>query len=304
MKKFIFKILVIFTAIMPVSYCLAGCSFYIDKPAVSNVYISDDGYLVVNNEKTDIKAHNEDKNYSLKDAYNELVKDGYSGTFSDFIKEYFSEEVNLYAEISQLCKTSVVMIERQNNTKTGSGVVIQKDNNGNAFILTNYHVTYPNASTDVFKLYLANDDYKQNKITATYVCGNEDYDLAILEVKNDNKINSTSVATIAKSSAKEGEQCIAIGNTHSKGISITSGNISKVNDKCSYSAGVLGAKTRTVLRHCAYIEKGSSGGGLFNLAGELIGITNAGESGDTTLMNYALPVESINNFLNEYFYKS
>lgn len=304
MKKLIFKIFVVITAIIPIGYCLAGCSFYIGDPPTSNVSISDDGYLVVNNQKTDIKAYNsdEEKNYSIKDAYDELIKDGYTGTFSDFIKEYFSENINLSAEISKTCKSSVVMIERTNNSKTGSGIIIKKDDNGNAFILTNYHVTYPNASVENFKIYLADDDLKQNKIAATFMCGDETADLAILKVENSEIIKSASVAILANTDVKEGEMCIAIGNTHSKGISITIGNISKINDKCSYSAGALGSKTRTVLRHCAYIEKGSSGGGLFNLAGELIGITNAGESGDTTLMNYALPIETIKEFLNENFY--
>ena len=64
---------------------------------------------------------------------------------------------------------------------------------------------------------------------------------------------------------------------------------------------ISGGRKYQVLRHCAYIEKGSSGGGLFNLAGELIGVTNAGEEGDTTLMNYAIPVEHISEFVNEVF---
>ena len=69
-------------------------------------------------------------------------------------------------------------------------------------------------------------------------------------------------------------------------------------EEISYTAS--GQKYQ-VLRHCAYIEKGSSGGGLFNLAGELIGITNAGESGDLTLMNYAIPIENVISFVSEFF---
>ena len=304
----LFKIFAIFIIIIPCMFAFSGCSINLGTSNQNTISISDDGYWVINGEKTTTRAEGKDgedgKNatdFTIKDAYDELVTEGYQGTFSDFIKEYFDFSVDISSEVSKECKPSVVAVTRKNSTKTGSGVIIKKDNNGNAFILTNYHVVYPSPQTEEFRLYLADDDKKENVIIASFVIGDENKDLAILKVENNQTIKSASAATIATSNASDGTTCLAIGNTHSKGIAITLGTVSKENDTCSYSAGSLGTISRSVLRHCAYIEKGSSGGGLFNLAGELIGITNAGESGEITLMNYAIPVEIINNFLDEVF---
>ncbi len=302
-----FKVFVIIFMIIPCIFALSACSFSICSHDTPTISISSDGYWVINGEKTTVKAEGKDgedgqdaENYTIKDIYNTLVsEENYTGSFSDFIKEYYSTD--LTSEISKICKPSVVSITRKNSTKTGSGVIFEKDEDGNAYIITNYHVVYPNPQTDEFRLYLANDDEKSNVIIATYVAGNENKDLAILKVENNETIKSASVATFAAKNASDGETCLAIGNTHSKGIAITLGTVSKEIDNCSYSAGSLGTISRTVLRHCAYIEKGSSGGGLFNLNGELIGITNAGESGETTLMNYAIPIEIVTEFISEVF---
>ena len=147
-------------------------------------------------------------------------------------------------------------------------------------------------------LYLADDDTKSNPISAKLTAKNEKYDLAILKVENNSLINQTNEVVLANQNPKIGETCIAIGNTHSKGIAVTLGNVSKEYEEISY---VSGGQKYEVFRHCAYIEKGSSGGGLFNLNGELIGITNAGEDGDLTLMNYAIPIENVNEFISDFF---
>jgi len=302
-----FKFIVIVFMIIPCIFALSACDFSICSHNTPTISISSDGYWVINGEKTAVKAEGKDgkdgqdaDNYTIKDVYDTLVsEENYTGSFSDFIKEYYSTD--LTSEISKICKPSVVSVTRKNSTKTGSGVIFEKDENGNAYIITNYHVVYPSPQTEEFRLYLANDDAKSNVIIATYVAGNENKDLAILKVENNETIKTASVATFANKNASDGETCLAIGNTHSKGIAITLGTVSKEIDNCSYSAGSLGSISRTVLRHCAYIEKGSSGGGLFNLRGELIGITNAGESGETTLMNYAIPIEIVTEFINEVF---
>lgn len=304
MKKTIkFKLIKIIFTVFLLIPCLFAFSSCKNCNANIDISISSDGYWVINGEKTNTKAKGEDgkdgidsSDFTIREIYDELLLDGYSGTFSDFIKEYFDLSMNLSAEIAQECKSSIVSISVNNGSKNGSGIVIKKDNQGTAYILTNNHVVNPNASTNSIKLYLADDDKKQNTITASFITKNETYDLALLKVENSETINNATVATFASKNASVGESCLAIGNTHSKGIAVTFGNVSKSLEEVSYTSG---GRKYQVLRHCAYIEKGSSGGGLFNLAGELIGVTNAGEDGDTTLMNYAIPIEHITEFVNE-----
>ena len=237
-----------------------------------------------------------DKNFSIKDAYDALVEEGYDKTFSEFIKDFFQYDISQI--ITDECKPCVVAINRKEySSKSGSGVFFKIENNS-AYIITNYHVVYPDQYTDTFYITLANDINKDFTMTATCQYVSDEVDLAILKIENDENVNKGKVVTFANKNAKDGESCIAIGNTHSKGISVTLGNISKAYDTCEYTAG--SKKIREVLMHCAYIEKGSSGGGLFNLAGELIGITNAGESGEITLQNYAIRIETVENFIEEF----
>ena len=275
MKKLnIFKIFAIFIFIFSGVFALSGCS------------------LINNNIASTIEVNS---NFTIKDAYEALKADGYNKSFSEFIKEFFYYDIT--KTISDECKPCVVSISRDQSAKTGSGVFIQIENNS-AYILTNYHVAYPIEYQEKFYINLANDNEKTKTMTAYYECGDDLVDLAILKIENDENVNQGKVATFAETNAKDGETCIAIGNTHSKGISVTIGNVSKAHDVCEYTAATK--RPREVLMHCAYIEKGSSGGGLFNLAGELIGITNAGESGDTNLQNYAIRIETVMEFLEDF----
>lgn len=282
MKKY--KILKLFAAafiLFSTVFAVSACSF-INK-----------------NNSTTIEVNSK---FTIKDAYQALKDDGYNKTFSEFIKEFFYYDASQI--ITENCKPSVVSISREEySSKTGSGVFIKIENNS-ALILTNYHVAYPLSYQEKFYINLADDSNKTKTMTAFYEYGNEDYDLAILKIENDETVNSGKVVTFADSSAADGEICIAIGNTHSKGISVTIGTVSKATDICEYIAGAKGKISREVLMHCAYIEKGSSGGGLFNLAGELIGITNAGESGDTTLQNYAIKIDSVLDFIETFINNS
>lgn len=301
----IFKFIIVIILIVPCIFAFSACSisFGNQTTSTSSVYISDDGYWVINGTKTNTKAEGKDgkdaPQFTVKEVYEELLSEGYEGSFSDFIKEYFNLSVDLSSIVAKECKPSVVAISVNKGSKNGSGVVIKKDNNGNAYVLTNNHVASPyyEGNTSI-KLYLASDDSKSNPISATLAAKNEDFDLAILKVENNELINQTSEVTFASKNPTIGDTCLAIGNTHSKGISVTLGNVSKELEFVSYTSG---GQKYEVLRHCAYIEKGSSGGGLFNLAGELIGITNAGENGDLTLMNYAIPIENVNEFVSEFF---
>ncbi len=306
-----FKLLSLVFILIPCFFAFSGCS--LTSNTQNSITISTDGYWVINGEKTDVKARGEDgkdgeiyQDYSIEEIYQAFVANGYTEDFENFFLEYFNMSLDLKQETTQNCITSVVTIENNYNLldpKKGSGVVIQKNSNGDAYILTNYHVCYPISNTLNYTIYLSSDENKQSPIEATYVFGNENKDLAILKVENNSNINSATVAQLASNNAEVGTTCIAIGNPSSfrDGMAVTDGVVGVETEQVAYNAGG-GTKPRTVLRHNAFIAPGCSGGGLFNLRGELVGINCAGETDSKYLLvNYAIPVEVINEFLNSFF---
>lgn len=86
-----------------------------------------------------------------------------------------------------------------------------------------------------------------------------------------------------------GETAIAIGNPENEGISVTQGIVSVDSEEIALQIDSTARSYRS-LRIDTAIYGGSSGGGLFNLKGELIGITNAGDPSDENI-NYAIPLQ-------------
>lgn len=189
----------------------------------------------------------------------------------------------------------------------GAGVIFKADKqNSKAYIVTCYHVV-KGLSTNVYVLLY--DSFKP--IKAKVVHYSVVYDIAVLELSPETdaknaaefKASVASACEIADSSyLLEGEGAIAIGNPLGAGISATRGIISKTTEIVK----IDGIEQR-LLRTDAAINGGNSGGGLFNLKGELIGIVNAkrtdNPSADSYIDNvaYAIPsnlaVSLANNIL-------
>ena len=168
----------------------------------------------------------------------------------------------------------------------GSGVIYKMDKaNGDAFIITNYHVVYDascnteNGISDDISVYLYGSEIEEKAIKATYVGGSLYYDIAVLLI-NDSEIltqSSASAVEIADSDkVTVGDSAIAIGNAQGLGISCTSGIVSVDSEHIEMTAA--DEKTEVsfrVMRVDTAINSGNSGGGLFDAEGNLIGIVNA-----------------------------
>lgn len=211
----------------------------------------------------------------------------------------------------------------------GSAVIISLNKEaGNAIVLTNYHVVYDAASdgengiSDCIYLYTygarerfyagnqdANGDGKVTEadrgdvggdgIKATFIGGAMYYDIAILEISGSEYLKN-SEATAAKIGSSEtveqGEKVFAVGNANGLGISVTAGILSVPSENISMSAldGSNATQSFRVMRTDAAINHGNSGGALFNVKGELIGITNAKNVEDETdALGYALPITQV-----------
>lgn len=215
------------------------------------------------------------------------------------------------------------MTQKSISHSMGSAVIYKIDDDY-TYILTNYHVVYSrsaNSDSDggiAYKIYgylYGNEsspidtgntdekgyqiyDYGQNGIAFEFVGGSIDYDIAVLKVET-SKIKALNENVSAVECADEyhvGETAIAIGNPENEGISVSQGIVSVDNEFISLSIDGTSRSYRSVRIDTA-IYSGSSGGGLFNAKGELIGITNAGDNSDQNI-NYAIPISIVKNVAN------
>ena len=168
---------------------------------------------------------------------------------------------------------------------SGSGFVLSKD----GYILTNFHVIENSTSVTV-------TDYSGNQYDAVIVGYDESYDVAVL------KIDATDLqpVVLGKSSDMEvGDQVIAIGNPLGElTFSLTGGLISALNREVTMSTGQVMDLIQT---DCA-INSGNSGGPLFNLYGEVIGITNAKYSSSSSGVSvdnigFAIPIDDVKSIV-------
>lgn len=212
---------------------------------------------------------------------------------------------------------------------TGSGVVYQIQDDY-TYIITNYHVlydanasaanngkmarrivcylygsegSYTNKGVDSDGLYVY--DYGVYGIECEYVGGSISNDIAVIRAETEDvqAINPNVKAAEFADEYYVGETAIAIGNPEGEGISVTEGIVSVDNEYINLQIDNAVRSYRS-LRIDTAIYGGSSGGGLFNLKGELIGITNAGNMTDQNI-NYAIPLEiakgTADNILHYYF---
>jgi serine protease Do len=196
---------------------------------------------------------------------------------------------------------SAVSIVCSDISSAGSGVIYKLDKEtGSAFIITNHHVVYDadkrtkNGISQKILVYFYGSEMDGFEIPAEYVGGSMQYDIAVLYIKESERLKESCMvpATIANSDKTVvGEAAIAIGNAKGAGTSACYGVVSVASEYLT----MLAADNKTtvtyrVLRVDTAVNSGNSGGGLYNEAGELMGIVNA-KIMDSTVENigYAIP---------------
>ena len=167
---------------------------------------------------------------------------------------------------------------------SGSGVVYKTEDDGSAFVVTNYHVVYEKGSntenhiSDKIFIYLYGMVNEKYAIPATFVGGSANYDIAVLRVDKSEVMKkaiergSVKAVQIGDSDGVlPGQTAIAIGNPATEelgGISVTGGIISVESEYISMTAlDSSGTVEMRVIRTDAPVNSGNSGGGLFNDAG-------------------------------------
>ncbi len=194
------------------------------------------------------------------------------------------------------------------------------------YLITNYHVIYDvNAgSTDklaeriVCYMYgsegepYATDeinqkggtvyDYGDYAIECEYVGGSATADLAVIRTRTAAiKAINPNIAQIEFADGYSvGQTAIAIGNPNGEGISVTKGIVSVDNEFIQLSVDGTTRDYRSIRIDTA-LYGGNSGGGLFDVNGELIGITNAGNNEDQNI-NYAIPLNIVKSTVESIMY--
>lgn len=185
---------------------------------------------------------------------------------------------NGYKDLYKQTVQSVVMVrvQRKSNGEiksTGSGVVVMEEGNS-AYVLTNAHVLKDLTTDFEVELFFSDEEgFLSGKSEIATVMG-KDYkeDVAVLEI---NKSTKYKVAELGDSSKVErGDFVYTIGSPYQKFNHTTSGNISNYNVKIDIDMINTGVTTPVyAILFDAPINKGNSGGALFDDEGKLIGIT-------------------------------
>lgn len=171
---------------------------------------------------------------------------------------------------------------------SGSGFVLTAD----GYILTNYHVI-EGASSVTATL------YDGTTYDAAIIGYDENNDIAVLKVEAD---NLTPVVLGDSDNMNVGDTVVAIGNPLGElTFSLTSGVVSALNREVTLSTNMIMELIQT---DCA-INSGNSGGPLFNLYGEVIGITNAKYSSSSMSeasidnIGFAIPINRIKSIVED-----
>lgn len=281
---------VLFSALMLFGGAMVAKHFFADRlgnQTTDTPYLSDG---TLDNGKTPSTVHDS----SGSDQYDYSSATFSKNNGSEGPTEYGSVKgtpkslIQAVAEVQDAVVEIVTSSKRSTVAGAGSGVIIHKD----GIIVTNYHVI--SGYTDIYVIVTDHGKtdetgaYQQEKYKATVRGVDENGDIAVLKITPVTELTVASIGCSANLLA--GEEVFAIGNPLGElGGTVTNGIISATSRQVQMSDG----ETMTLLQTNAAINSGNSGGGLFNLAGELIGIVNAKYSATGVEgLGFAIPIDT------------
>lgn len=185
------------------------------------------------------------------------------------------------------------------STSSGSGIIFYESSSGYYYLLTNNHVTVKDKEYD--KVSYSVEDYKGNTYTAYLKKELASYDLAVLYFKK-----STSLGVISRATTNPivGTEVVSVGQPKGQSNAITYGKVLSFPTAPTLSCAAYESYVKfNVLKHDAETASGSSGGAILDVNLKLVGIHYAGSrSSDKFIAGYAIPIEKINEFLNNYIW--
>jgi len=200
--------------------------------------------------------------------------------------EVYAANVNSTVGITTKAVTTNFWGYQTTQAASGSGFILSDD----GYILTNFHVIDSATAVTVTM-------YDGTEYDASLVGYDKSNDIAVLKIEAEN----LSPVILGNSDlVNVGDTVVAIGNPLGElTFSLTQGVVSALDREVTFSGGISMDLIQT---DCA-INSGNSGGALFNLYGEVIGITNAkysgSSSGSATIDNigFAIPINSVDTIV-------
>jgi len=327
------KLLLTLILILPFAFLLSACSL---EPSIVDI----EKKYSINNTSTYVITYSNGKQKSFTIENGKDGKDGKSLTIEEikkyceenditieqFFETYLDIDVNINPVKSATNKAiqSAISIftEDSSSVYAGSGVIYKMDSDY-TYIITNYHVTHNGTGLQgelatkimayqygerelVGKDENQNFIYDDSAIECEYVGGSDRYDIAVVRASTTKiKENNPNAQPIEVADNYElAETVIAIGNPSGDGLSVTEGIISVVSEKIQMNYdNSTDFKSIRVMRIDAAVNGGNSGGGLYNIVGELVGIINAKIiSSNIENIAYAIPIGNAINVAESIIY--
>ncbi len=198
------------------------------------------------------------------------VPDG--SPFQDFFDEFFKQQENGRGNNRQPRKVQSL----------GSGFVIDPK----GVIITNNHVI---ADADEITVDFTDGSSLKAKVIGT----DPKTDIAVLEVVPEKPLKAVAFGQSAKS--RVGDWVMAIGNPFGQGSSVTLGIVSAIN------RDIRSGPYDNFIQTDAAINRGNSGGPLFNMNGDVIGINTAiiSPSGGSIGLGFSIPSDLAINVIDQ-----
>ena len=199
--------------------------------------------------------------------------------------EVYAENVNSTVGITTSITTNYWGYQTT-SAASGSGFILTED----GYLLTNYHVVEGSNSIKA-------TCYDGTAYDATLIGYDASNDIAVLKIDAQGLIP---VVLGDSNSLNVGDPVVAIGNPLGElTFSLTQGAISALDREITLSGGT----TMNLLQTDCAINSGNSGGALFNLYGEVVGITNAKYSSNAMSeasidnIGFAIPINSVRSIV-------
>jgi serine protease Do len=163
----------------------------------------------------------------------------------------------------------------------GSGFVVDPS----GYIVTNFHVV---DGADSIKVKLGKDGEYDAKVIGS----DKETDLALLKIDAKNALPAASLGDSDK--LRVGDTVLAVGNPFGLGGTVTAGIVSALGreyDMMGHAIGMSRSNYVDFIQTDAAINKGNSGGPLFNIRGEVVGVNSAiySPNGGSVGVGFAIP---------------
>lgn len=208
---------------------------------------------------------------------------------------------SVYDEVSKSTVGVKINLQRRStqgrivsdSTFVGSGVVISDEGH----IVTNYHVVTAGGTQVYEDLTVV---YDGQEYTATYIAGDEENDIAVLKAEG---LDAPAAKLGNSDELSVGDWALVVGNPLGENFTntLTVGVISGLNRNMTRVNGGT-----AMIQTDAAINSGNSGGGLFNIRGELVGITSSkmsssGYFGTASIegMGLAIPINTVSRIADD-----